>query len=353
MAPSAAAKVPNVSMADDRFLTGMVDRSREFSAEFPVLLANHLPMVLVAMRRMGASDDRLTEYFENYRDTNRLVAPPPAIAPIARDGWTDALGDRARETDYRTFFTGEVRRLGVKVALSIYLPTLVPGIASSALHALMRLAYAIMTNSDAEASTALGYWAATYLPMCPATGAAPITDDPAEVLLRLRDYPDFRHVEVELDLLWHFIRSMTEKPDFKPVVDWLRIGPDTHDKIAKASLALMAGTMDFCAVHAVTGTHWIRLLAPHLPDHWLTLRYFWEAIAALYPKIGFTDLPSNEQMDDWRHRPCPDWPDITVAAVRSNDEHDISYTFSSREEWKFYGDPLYRFVAARRVGLIQ
>jgi hypothetical protein len=331
----------------------MVDQAREFSVEFPVLLANHLPMVLVALRRMGASDDRLTQYFETYRDANRLVPPPPPIAPIAREGWTEALGDRSRESDYRAFFAAEVRRLGGRGAIARYLPTLVPGIAASALHALMRLAYGVMTTSEAEIATALGYWAATYLPLCPARGAAPITDDPAEVLLRMRDIPSFRHVEVELDLLWHFIRSMTAKPEFAPVVDWLRIGPDTHDKIAKASLALMAGTMDFCAVHAVTGTHWIRLLASYWPDQGLALRYFWEAIAALYPKIGFSDLPTAEQMEEWRNRACPDWSEIMAAAVQSNDEHDLSYTFSSHEEWKVYGDPLYRFVAARRVGLIR
>jgi hypothetical protein len=353
MARVVAAKVPHEVARDDTMLTRLVERSREFSVEFPVLLANHLPMVLVAMSRMGAGDERLIEYFDIYRDANKLVAPPPPVSPIVQNRWTEALGDRSRETDYRAFFSGEVGRLGVRSTLSIYLPTLVPGIASSALHAMMRLAYAVMTDSDAEVGVALGYWAATFLPMCPATGAAPITEDPAEILLRLRDYPSFRHVEVELDLLWHFIRSMTEKPEFRPVVDWLRIGPGTHDRIAKASLALMAGTTDFCAVHAVTGTHWIRLLAPYWPDHGLALRYFWEAIAALYPKIGFSDLPSSEQMDDWRNRRCPDWFEIMAAAVRSNDEHDLSYIFSSHEEWKVYGDPLYRFVAARRVGLVQ
>jgi hypothetical protein len=353
MAQAASAKLPHDAARVDRVLDGLLDRCRAHSAEFPVLLANHLPMVLVAMRRMGGSDERLEAYFEAYVRKNRLVPPPPPVAPIAHDGWAEALGDRGREADYRQFFAGEVRRLGARATMATYLPTLIPGIASSALHAVMRLAYAVMTDSDEEVGIALGYWAATFMPMCPATGATPITDDPAVVLLKVREFESFRHVEVELDLLWQFVRSMTAKPDFKPVVDWLRIGPETHDRIAKASLALMAGTMDFCAVHAVTGTHWIRLLKPYLPDHAFTLRYFWEAIASLYPKIGFSDLPSAEQLDEWRHDPCPDWQDIFAAAVRSDDEHDLSYTFSSHEEWKHYGDPLYRVVAARRVRLIQ
>jgi len=146
--------------------------------------------------------------------------------------------------------------------------------------------------------------------------------------------------------------AMAAKPEFRGVVDELRIGPETHDKVAAASLALYAATMDFCALHALTGVHWLRILRPVLPDPDLALRYFWQAIASLYPKIGFPDLPSAEMIEAWRNIPTPDWPEIMAAAVNCDDEHDISLTFSAHEEWKLYGDPLYKLVAARRVRLI-
>ena len=79
--------------------------------------------------------------------------------------------------------------------------------------------------------------------------------------------PDaFRHVEPERDLLWHFMRAVRAKPEFAPVVDMLAIGPETHDRVARCSLALYAATLDFCALHALTGTHWLRLMAPRTPD---------------------------------------------------------------------------------------
>ncbi len=53
----------------------------------------------------------------------------------------------------------------------------------------------------------------------------------------------------------------------------------------------MPATLDFCALHAVTGTHWLRLMAPRTPDAATPLRYFWQAIASLVPKIGFPSLP--------------------------------------------------------------
>jgi hypothetical protein len=335
-----------------RDLERLLEEGRQFSAEFPFYLANHLPMILVALRRLGASNQRLSEYFAAYREINNLQPLPARIAPIERATWSASLGERARETDFILFFRGEVGRIGARDAIADYLPTLLPGLAASATHGLMRLAYGVMRADDAEIATALGYWAATYLQLGAATGATPTTDDPAEILLRMRPVKSFHHVETDRDLLWHFMRAIAAKPEFAPVVDHLAVGPQTFARVRQASLALYAGTMDFCALHALTGCHWLRLLDPVTPDPGLALRHFWQVIASLYPKIGFPDLPSKQLLDEWRQLPCPDWPEIEAAAIRRDDEHDLSLVFSAREEWKAFGDPLYQVVAARRIGLL-
>src|SRR3954469_8860332 len=116
-----AARSEPTAVHGEAGLERLLAESRDFSAEFPVLLANHLPMVLVAMHRLGGSDERLAEYFATYRDANRLQPPPPPVAPIERSAWSAALGDRSRETDYRAFFRGEVDRLGPRGAVAAYL----------------------------------------------------------------------------------------------------------------------------------------------------------------------------------------------------------------------------------------
>jgi hypothetical protein len=153
------------------------------------------------------------------------------------------------------------------------------------------------------------------------------------------------------DHLWFAIRAAAADPDFTPVVDWLRIEEGTLGRVAATSLVLFAATMDFSALHALTGTHWVRLVWKTCPEPQL-LRYFWQAVAALVPSIGFPTLPDAATIEAWRQRPCPDWPAIFAKAVASDDEHDISLVFSASEEEKIYGDRLYRVVAARRVGLI-
>jgi hypothetical protein len=326
--------------------------SRQWSAEFPFFLANHLPMVLVALHRMGASDERLGAYCSIYHEANGLVPVPERIGEITRVSWREFLGRREHEGDYRAFFAGEVRRLGVTQAATHYLPQLIPGLAASALHAFMRMAYATLTDSDEETVIALAYWAATYLTLGASHGRAPSADDPAEVLAAMYGPATFRHVEPERDLLWHFMRAVAEKPEFAPVVDMLAIGPDTHDRVARCSLALYASTLDFCALHAVTGAHWLRLMAPRTPDRATPLRYFWQAIAALVPKIGFPALPSADQLEQWRRMPLPDWPQIFRLAITRDDEHDLSLSFSAGEEFKRYGDPLYKYAAAKRLNLV-
>jgi hypothetical protein len=331
-----------------------------FSAEFPVTLANHLPMILVALHRMGASPARLRRFFAAYRDGNGLVPLPQPVAPIDRGAWTAALGDRSREGDYRVFFAGEVARLGAAGAARTYLPALVPGIAASAFHALMRLGYAVLEDDGAEVAAALAAWAATFLDLGRARGAPPASDDPGAVLARMNGIAAFRRVVPESDLVWHNMRAVAARPEFAGAADWLAIAPDTPRRIAATALTLFAATPCFCALHALTGSHWLRLALPMFPDPGEASRYFWQGVAALVPKIGFPALPAPETLAAWRALPAPAWPEILeratarpdAAAADEESVHDISLVFSAWQEEQEYSDPLYRIVAARRLGMI-
>lgn len=333
-------------------LDRLLAESRAFSVEFGHALANHLPMLLVILARLGADDRRLEGYFETYRDANRLRPPPAPVAAITAVDWTAHLGDRGREADYRAFFAAELRRLGARDLQRTYLPILLPGICASALHALMRLAYGHLDANPEEIARALAYWAATFLPLAPATGAAPLTAEPAEVLAQLTRVPELLRVRPECDLLWHAMRDVGRHPSFAPVVDWLAVDGATLPRCANAALALFAAAGDFCSLHALTGAHWVRLLPAEDVERPQLLRYFWQGVAAVYPKMGMPAVATPDAMAALRVAACPEWPEIAVAAVASDDEHDPSLVFSAMQEEAAYGDPAYRRVAARRVGLL-
>jgi hypothetical protein len=320
------------------------------SAEFPPFLANHLPMILVALQRLGATPDRLRAFDRAYRAASGLCPPPPA-GDATRETWRGLRGDRAREGCLRVFFDREIARLGAADTIRLYLLDLAPGIAGSAFHPLMRLAYGVMEADGAEIGIALGFWAATYLVLDESAGPG-VTPDPAEILLRAAALPGLGDAVPESDLVWHNMRAVAAVPAFAGVAGWLIVEDDTLDRMAAAALALFAGTMSFEALHAVTGCHWLRLLRPVAPEMAPLLRHFWTGIAALMPKMGFPAIPSAAQLAVWRNAACPDWPAIKAAAVASEDEHDHSLTFSAFEEWQRTGDPLYRYVAAKQVGVL-
>ena len=333
-------------------LDALSARASNDSVEFPHFLANHAPMVLVALDKLGASPEELEEWYETYRAKSGLIRIPDPVAPIDARTWEAALGGRAREADYRDFFAAEVRRLGIAGAVQTYLPRLVQGVAASATHPLMRLAYGILEQDRREVGVALAYWAACYLPLPAATGAQPKTEDPAEVLGAVDAIEGVHDYEPESDLLWHNIRAVGALPGFRPVVDWLAFDADAPRRMAATSLALFVGTMDFAAVHAVTGLHWARLVSPCLQNQEPLYRAFWQVIASLVPKIGFPSIPSPGELERMRRREAPPWSAIKAAAIRSDDEHDISLTFSCLQEEEVWNDPLYRVAAARRLALI-
>ena len=156
----------------------------DWGAEFERTFSNHAPMALTALAGIGGSPEAVARFFAYYRYYKKLQPFGAPTQPLDGDTWESALGERSREPDLRAFFQGETARLGVEGVLRAYLPRLAPGVAASAFHGLMRLAYALLRGSAEDVDIALGYWAATYLPLRPATGAAPLTHDPAEVLAR-------------------------------------------------------------------------------------------------------------------------------------------------------------------------
>ena len=343
---------PHTAVADP--LKALIARVGQRSGEFPVCLANHLPMVLEAMARLGAGPERLEAYAGVYTASHAVPFPPAPVAPLDAEGWRSVLGQREREADLRRYFDGLVGKIGGAEAVRQTMPVLAPGVAASATHGLMRLAYALLRADDKEIAAALGYWAATFLSYedVPPSRVADV-DDPLAHLLAMRDEPSFYGVEAPTHLLWKWIEAMGRMPSFQDRLGRLRAGPDFLDRARPAALALYAGTMSFEALHAVTGCHWLRIVSPFIDAPQTLARHFWEVVMALYTKIGMPPPPEPALLERWRALPLPDDRTIAAAAVASDDEHDHSLVFSAFEEFRHTGDRLYKVVAARRVGLIE
>ena len=140
-----------------RGLDALVAESRRHSAEFPDVLANHLPMILVALDRLGASQARQAGFFASYSTGKGLLPAPEPVAPIDGATWTTILGDRRREADARLFFTAETRRLGIFFSVSAYLERFSMGFAGSKQTFLARPVRMMAFNHLSFTSFALTY----------------------------------------------------------------------------------------------------------------------------------------------------------------------------------------------------
>ena len=340
---------------------GLIAEVGRMSAEFPVDLANHLPMVLEAMARMGASPARMDAYAAWYTAANAVPEQPPAVSALSDADWRGALGRRERERDLRDYFADRVAAHGVADTLAMAMPVLDEGVAASATHGLMRLAYALLRrddrevvshHGDREVAAALGYWATTWLPMAETPADTHDLADPVALLLEMRRDPAFDDLRGGDVLLWRWAETMRARPAYQALLGRLDPVHDPLPAMRSASLALYAGTMSFEALHALTGCHWLRIVGSHVPEPNVLAIRFWEVVAAFYAKIGRPPLPDEATLDALRALQVPSDDAIRAAAVASDDEHDLSLVFSALEEHAFTGEPLYRVAAARRVGLI-
>ena len=323
-------------------LRSLLDRNHGSSPQFGGGLSNHVSMGLYSLSALGASDERLVRFAES--EGARLEPWPEGDGSvISRQSWRALLGQKHAFGAYRAFFASEIARTGRERTLRAYLPGLMPGVAAGAFHALIRTAYGVRFGDDREVADGLAYWATAYLPLGP-LGPAGEEREARAVLARMADDRSLAGATLPKGLIFPRMQAAAALPAFRPLASSLRIDETTLPGIAAAAIELYAGTRDFTALHAVTATHAYRMLSPFLETS--AVRHHFQAIAAAFVSIGAPRLgapPSGAG---------PAWALIVGRTLDSVDAHDIKLVDIAREEEARYGRPVYRWAAARRMGMV-
>ncbi len=140
-------------------------------------------------------------------------------------------------------------------------------------------------------------------------------------------------------------------PDFAGVIDWLEVTADTPRRLTGVAVALYAATDDFTALHGVTASHALGILAPFVEDRDALARWWFQALAAAYVTIGAPDVAdAAAAVAPWRSDE-PAWGLVTDAAITSDDEHVAKLVYSARELDRTAPSPLLYGCAARQAGL--
>ncbi len=318
-------------------LEGLLDANVHHHAEYRGGLANHLPMALVALHRLGAADARLQAFADAYG--GKLEAAPPAVDWPPAQPWKASFGDPSAWPAYRALFAQWLVHEGRDGVLPQVLPALMPGCGAAAFHGLIRTAYAVESGHTGELADGLAYWACRFLPL-PHAGERGREDDPRVVLDALRDA--MRPWQSDAGLIVERMQAAALHPAFVPHAARLRVGDATLAALARLALARYAQGGDFTVLHMATASHALRLLLPFVDEPLPVLRNFWVACAAAAASVRVSPLPAPLGT-------LPDWPEIVKRAIASDDEHVHKLVHTARAQEAVYGWDDCRRAAARAV----
>lgn len=316
----------------------LIEDAHRYSPFYGGYLANHLPMALVALDRMGAGDEQIAAFAGRYG--RKLEPLPPASEIITDETSGRYLGRRETVVSWIAFFEGELARSGEKLVLVRWLDRLMPGVGSTAFHGLIRLAYALEAGSARELAHALGQWAADYAPL----GGLPRLSGaatPAEALASLNGDPRFAKRRYAGGSIAARISLAAADPVAAAIVAAVDPRKLEIRAQARAVLEAYAATGDFTVLHGVTACHAFRALLPFVKNVEAAQGFLWQALVCAYLSSGGPAAGGALQGDEGLS-----WGDIRRRAAASRDEHDIKLAYVCWREWEDSGDDLYRRAAS-------
>lgn len=286
----------------------------------PSFNADHLPMTLTAMSRLGAHVETMARYRNSYCKILKEIEPAPPMSD-----WRAGRGRIECYPGLLAMMQEEVEQRGAIDCIREYGPIGIPGLASDAFHPMIRLGFAITSGSNAEVAAALAYMIARELDV-PVDSSQPL--DLAEVLEEQARAP----VTLKGQRFGDRVRFLVDEGTYP-------VGTASNfAECAAVSLDVYRSTRNFFALHMVTGTQAARICATVL-DEQLVLASLTGALLAAHRVL---DSPSFD-----RHSPMP-IPD------RLDREHTFKYVYACLDEHRAHGDARYidEIVGFRDAGLV-
>lgn len=317
-------------MSITRDCAQLLEAGSRYHVHYGDRLANHLPMVLIALDKMAAAPEQLRHAFD--RSTPHLQPRPGS--PV--EEISEVAHCRNRDDHFASalhYYEQQLKHLGIAKCLQQELPPLLPSIATAAFHGLIRTAYGIDARHLEEIAMGLAYWNLDYHEL--ASSDALVPQSAAELITQIAE--QFPEVPLAPGNIADHMQSVTGQPG------WMEtpIQPNLLglEDIAQVAITAYLGTKDFTLLHGVTGCHALRLILPYCNDQEMALRYFWQGLVAAYLSTGPKAIQpvGSEAINDIPARQA----EIRETALQSDDDHVIKLAYSALEEFHFYGDDRY------------
>jgi hypothetical protein len=332
--------VPEIPYPQSGPLSILLDASLGLPPEYQNQLTSHLPMALQALHRLGATPQRLQEYYDFYIPRFAGVETAPHLQTSV-----DWKSLRGRVDAYPTLvaaFAAMVERDGAEQVLRESLPVLLPGVAAAAFHGVIRTAHAVESGHRGEIAAALAYWAWRWQSL-----AAPVT---LHKTLKIDAWADsLVHHAQGWKTHGELISIRIEQATHSSIYQTLAVGPSldadvpqTIARLASLAIKLYTASPNFTVLHMVTGLRALRALLPWADSCQEVQPVLFRAFTAAY-LAAWVAPPRAPLVAEERN-----WQQLIDAACASNDDHVIKMVHTCMEEARVYGPGNY-LQAARLV----
>jgi hypothetical protein len=327
----------------DQTLLDALDRLRGTGPEFDGFLANHGPMAAEALTRLGGAD-ALPRWVDGY--LVRLDSAPSVRRGIGEADWREHLGDETLLGDWTAYLRTQAQEMSWRDLLRQWWPRLLPGLAASATHGVIRTAHAVRSLRDAgaephsllvdELAQGLGFWAARYqtLPGNPQLAGG---SDSIAALNRLPRLDPA--IPSEGPGIFGRLVSLRHLDGFTDGLD--KWGPpltpdDALDDLIAAAARVLAARDDapiaFC--HAVTAPAAVRLVLPELPGELqrASVAASWQVVGGIVAAFAAPRQQAESAAAEADAGPL--LQELDVRAIENGDEHVIKLTEAAEREYR-------------------
>ncbi|WP_288131397.1 questin oxidase family protein [Microbulbifer sp.] len=326
-------------MSITRDCAQLLEAGSRYHVHYGDRLANHLPMVLIALDKMGGSQRQLQHAFDR-------SAPQLQLRPGSPVHDIDHIADCRNRDDLfpsaLRYYEQQLKQLGIAKCLQQELPALLPSIATAAFHGLIRTAYGVDARHLEEIAMGLAYWNLEYHTLTSSDQKAPVAA--GEIIARVAE--QYSDIPVAPGNIADHMQAVTGQPDWmETAIQPQQLG---LEDIARVAIRAYLGTNDFTLLHGVTGCHALRLILPYCKNQESALRYFWQGLVIAYLSTGPKVIQSPDSDETERETESIEkrQEDIRDRALDSDDDHVIKLAYSALEEFHHYGNNDYLQIFA-------
>jgi hypothetical protein len=395
---SFADKARDRMFTDEKMVLNVVEallNDQAYHIEFNGFLTNHVKHAVVALKGLGASPQRIKEYYDTYVKCTPygydLEPSRPSEHTITQDNWQVYFGKHCSFTSYCQFFDQKEKELGIERLLVEYVPSFLPGCVGSLMHGTIHLGWALDSGNRWMIIEGLAYMAFSYL-SCHPERTYPATRDPAKdksvlnSLLRIADaweadrgalhgwleatltddkYSASAGFHPELAVTgaqYNIAKVLAEghplihaTPAWIGDQDMATIWEELHEAV---TLLYMTKPGDFLSLHLITSLHAMEQIANRMPvdQQKRAIKCYWTAMLGVIFSRGEVatratlEALHSKYKDAVDHDGSPtegqEWEHIVARALTEEEEHNPKLVYVQRLLWKRFGHrSLFRVAA--------